>query len=114
MTKWTTRLIALAMFGLVLSGLPSMVQASAKPDTAKEVNLTAEQQKVLGALYEEVLQKRKEIINKYVEYGILTPEAGKEKIARLQKKFDMMKESGFVPPRPEKPQEKGGKKHSRH
>ncbi len=59
--------------------------------------MTEKQKQELAALYKDVLNKKKEIISKYVEYGVLSEETGKKIISRMEKRYEMLEQSDFIP-----------------
>jgi uncharacterized protein YlaN (UPF0358 family) len=61
------------------------------------VQLTETQKKELATLQKDILMKRKEVISKYVEYGVMTEEKGKKIISRLEKRYQKLEENGFIP-----------------
>ncbi|MDF2547638.1 MAG: hypothetical protein K0R93_2536 [Anaerosolibacter sp.] len=61
------------------------------------VQLTEAQKRELATLHKDILIKRKEVISKYVEYGVMTEEKGKKIISRLEKRYEKLEENGFVP-----------------
>lgn len=62
-----------------------------------EVQLTKAQIQELEVLYKEVFEKKKVIISKYAEYGVITEEQLKKKLARMDKWEAKLKEDGYVP-----------------
>ncbi|MBB6453801.1 hypothetical protein HNQ94_002252 [Salirhabdus euzebyi] len=69
-------------------------------DTAVEkpnVELKEDQKKVLDQMYGELLEKHKQIIEKYVEFGLMSKEEADKKFERLQQFHEKLKESGYVP-----------------
>lgn len=82
--------------------LASETSAEGIPD----VKLTEEQQKEMAVLQKQVLDQQKEIINKYVEYGVFTEEKGQKIISHFEKRYNMLEQNGFVP--------KWDKKHRKH
>ncbi|AST91537.1 MULTISPECIES: YckD family protein [Sutcliffiella] len=63
----------------------------------KDVKLTDSQKEELGALHKNVLIEKKNIINKYVEYGIIPPDKGDKIIAKMEKRYKKMEENEFIP-----------------
>ena len=61
------------------------------------VTLTEVQQKEIAALQKEILEQRKTIINKYVEYGVFTAEKGNRIIAHLEERYAKLEQNGFIP-----------------
>ncbi|MFS0655367.1 YckD family protein [Bacillus sp. 179-C3.3 HS] len=61
------------------------------------VKLTKEQQKQIEILEQQILSKRKEVIEKYVQYGVLTEEQGANITKRMDMHYNHLKNNGFVP-----------------
>jgi len=81
-----------------LTAIGSPVCAAVDAKAAKsDVQLTEKQKQELGELYQDILSKKKEVISKYVEYGVLSEERGKEIISRMEKRYQMLEQNGFVP-----------------
>lgn len=59
--------------------------------------LTKEQIKEIEKLVSESLEKRKQIIDKYVEYGVITKDRGNIIKESMDKHFKRMKEHDFIP-----------------
>ncbi|MGI6226864.1 MAG: YckD family protein, partial [Peptococcales bacterium] len=59
--------------------------------------LTDAQKKELATLQKEILEKKKEVISKYVEYGVMSKEKGDKIISRLEKRYERLEQNGFVP-----------------
>jgi len=62
-----------------------------------DVKLTAEQQEEMSILQKEALEQKKEIINKYVEYGIFTEEKGQKIISHIEEHYKKLEQNEFVP-----------------
>jgi hypothetical protein len=71
-------------------------EANIQPEKMNVV-LSEKQKAELGHLYSDILAKRKEVIAKYVEYGILTEDKGKALASKLDKQYTKLEENGFVP-----------------
>ena len=65
--------------------------------TKPDVQLTKEQKQELTALHKDILNKKKEVISKYVEYGVMSEERGKKIISRMEKRYQMLEQNGFIP-----------------
>ncbi len=93
--------ITLSVFALLLSiFFVGGIQASAEmgKDTEKpNVELSDKQKQELDKLYLELLETKKEIINKYVEYGVLTKEKADKKLNWLDEHYEKIKEHGYIP-----------------
>lgn len=81
---------------LIAFGANGWVPTNTKAE-GTTVTLTDVQQKEIAALQKEVLQQRKAIINKYVEYGVFTAEKGNRIIAHLEERYSKLEQNGFVP-----------------
>lgn len=66
-----------------------------KPET--KVELTKEQQKELAEIHQSILEKKLEMIDKHVEFGVISKEKGDKIKEKLQMKFEKMKENGYMP-----------------
>lgn len=62
-----------------------------------ERKLTIEQMEEIAKLAGESLEKRKQIIDKYVEYGVISKERGEKIKASMDQHFERMKEHNFIP-----------------
>ncbi|RFU66356.1 DUF2680 domain-containing protein [Peribacillus saganii] len=65
-------------------------------ESKTNIQLTNTQKAELAKLNEEILVKKKELIGKYVEFGIITPEKGAKIRAHMDDRFARMKENGFI------------------
>jgi hypothetical protein len=61
------------------------------------IQLSQQQKNELGALYKDIFEKRKEVVSKYVKYGIMSEEKGKKIISRLDQRYQKMEQNGFIP-----------------
>ncbi|UOQ47659.1 YckD family protein [Gracilibacillus caseinilyticus] len=89
---WKKWLIAGFMMSLLAGITISPVQAE-----TNDVTLTDKQIAEMKTLQQELVEKEKTIINKYVEYGVLTEEKGKNILEHLDRKYKMLEENQFVP-----------------
>ncbi|WZL73308.1 YckD family protein [Clostridiaceae bacterium 35-E11] len=69
-------------------------------DAEKEtIQLTEAQKKEIGALQKDILEKKKELISKYVKFGVMPKEKGEKIISRLEKRYEKLQQNGFIPQR---------------
>jgi polyribonucleotide nucleotidyltransferase len=64
--------------------------------TQPEVKLTEQQKTELANLHKDILEKKKEMINKYVEFGVIPEEKGQMMISHFEKHYEMLEQNGFV------------------
>lgn len=62
-----------------------------------EVELTDEQIEEIRILKQEAIEKEKQIIEKYVEYGVLEEEKGQKILQHMEKKYEKLVENNFIP-----------------
>jgi len=85
------------MFAFI-TAIGSPVYSATNAETTKpDVQLTKEQKQELSALHKDILTKKKEVISKYVEYGVMSEEKGKKITSRMEKRYQMMEQNGFIP-----------------
>ncbi|MEQ6390570.1 DUF2680 domain-containing protein [Bacillaceae bacterium S4-13-58] len=84
------------LFMLSFGGL-HLHSVSAEEADMKNVELSEEQIQELNSLYDDMFTNHKEIITKYVEYGVLTKEKADKIMEKLDKKQEKLQENGYVP-----------------
>ncbi|CAH0347141.1 YckD family protein [Bacillus sp. CECT 9360] len=80
-------------FALVFGA--SVSAALAAPPQQKNIQLTEKQKTELKVLHKDVLEKKKVLIRKYVEFGMLTKEMGDRMIQRYEKHYKMIEQNEF-------------------
>jgi uncharacterized FlaG/YvyC family protein len=60
------------------------------------VQLTEAQKTELAKLHKDILEKKKEMIQKYVEFGIIPEEKGQMIITHFDKHYEMLEQNGFI------------------
>ncbi len=92
-----TVLFSVSFLGLNLSHSEvSAMEKSITETNKKEVQLTEEQKSELTAIHKEIFEKRKELIAKYVDFGVIDDEKGKIIISKLEERYEYAKKNGFV------------------
>lgn len=92
------KIITLAMvFLLAIGGVFTSASAQTDAEETKEVTLTDEQKNELAGLYGEVFEKKKEIISKYVEYGVFSEEKGNKIIEHIDAHSKKLAENNYIP-----------------
>jgi hypothetical protein len=87
--------LMLLSIGLVFTS--ASAQMNPETEETKEVKLTEEQKDELAKLYGEAFEKKKEIISKYVEYGIFTEEKGDKLIEHIESHYKKLEENDYIP-----------------
>ncbi|PAD95176.1 hypothetical protein CHH50_14565 [Terribacillus saccharophilus] len=59
--------------------------------------LTDEQKQEIAALQKQVLEQEKQIIEKYVEYGVFSEEKADQIEKHLDQRFKQLEQDGFIP-----------------
>ena len=88
--------LSIACIAWLMGGQQVNVSAETQGNKDASVQLTEAQKKELEDLYNDLFVKKKEIINKYAEYGVITPEKAEKKLARLEKFKAELQENGYV------------------
>lgn len=98
MGKVTTALVAAGLFAaLGFGGLQAHADHHPAEEQAAKVTLSEQQKSELASLHKEILAKKKEVIGKYVQFGVMSEEKGKHAITRMEKRYEMLEKNGFVP-----------------
>ncbi|KJS87060.1 MAG: hypothetical protein JM58_05880 [Peptococcaceae bacterium BICA1-8] len=84
-------------FFAVLGTFPVQAKAQNIDSQKATVQLTETQKNELATLHKEILAKKKEVISKYVKYGVMSEEKGKKIISRLEKRYERLEGNGFIP-----------------
>lgn len=95
------KVILSILIGTLLSfGFTNMSSAEEKQNVLdeKKVKLTSEQQAEVKSIHKNILEQKKKLISKYVEYGQLSKEDGERLMSRFDHKFQKMEEMGFQMP----------------
>ncbi|NSL52973.1 DUF2680 domain-containing protein [Calidifontibacillus erzurumensis] len=87
----------LALFLTMALALPVWAQTDSSQKSGEvKVELTKEQQEELSKLHDEILQKKFEMIDKHVEFGVISKEKGEKIKEKLRQKAEKMKKDGMM------------------
>ncbi|SFL56276.1 DUF2680 domain-containing protein [Salibacterium qingdaonense] len=95
--KWM--LIPAAAAALFLSGVPAGVSAEEQQEE-RQIELTEAQQKELAEIHSSILEKRKTLIDKYTEFGVVPEEKREQMKEQLEEGYAKLEERQFIPPHP--------------
>ena len=91
-------LLAVTILSMSFGG-PAMAN-SGQPKGQMEkskIQLTQKQKNELSGLHKKMLKDKKEIISKYVEYGVMSKEKGEKVKEHMERHFDKMERNGYTP-----------------
>ncbi|WP_100333705.1 YckD family protein [Bacillus alkalisoli] len=96
MKKYTVSLLVGMMFFL---GTATFSHAFGGSDSwiNKDVQLTEEQKQEMAQMQMEALEQKKKIINKYVEYGVISEKKAEKIVSKFEKHYSKIEENGFIP-----------------
>lgn len=92
-----TCLTAVALlFGLFIT--PTYAEQNKPLEQEKQIQLTESQKAELSEIYQDIMEEKKELIQKYVEFGVLSKEKGNQMTQKLEKRYKMAEKNGFMLP----------------
>jgi hypothetical protein len=80
-------MISAAAAFLFMSATPVLAENNPQPETK------------LSVLYKEMFEKKKEILSKYVEYGVLSKTESQKISSHMENRYQHMEQNGFIPKR---------------
>lgn len=89
-----------ALWLSILFGANAPVQAmepDAATDSKDRASLSEQQQQVIEDLSRDILAKRKEMLMRYVEYGVLDEERAAKIARHMDKHYDKLRQNGYIP-----------------
>jgi ABC-type transporter MlaC component len=94
-----------AVVALVLTAALSIPAFAAVPDNStappaasgQQITLTDAQKAELKSLYNQKFEIQKKIIQKYVDFGVITKEMADKRLKRMDEMKKKIEESGFIP-----------------
>ncbi|MEC1262740.1 YckD family protein [Bacillus swezeyi] len=60
-------------------------------------DLSEKQKNELASMQKDIMEKKKQLINKYVEYGIIEQKKGNEIKSHIEQRYEKEKKNGFMP-----------------
>ena len=96
LTGFTFFILLLGLFNV-----PTYAEQDTPAEGDKQIQLTEDQKAELSEIYQDILEEKKELIQKYVEYGVLSKEKGDKMIEKFEAHYKMAEKHGFqLPHRP--------------
>ncbi|WP_175991435.1 YckD family protein [Bacillus sp. Marseille-Q1617] len=93
MKKFIFTLVTVCLLSFSLHGYAS---AEGQQLTPQKVNLSDTQKQELDKLHKQLFTTKKELINKYVEYGVFTQEQGDMMLKKMEERYQKLKENGYM------------------
>jgi hypothetical protein len=97
MKRITLLFISVLFVGSILVGQNVAIAHEDNVETQKNVELTESQKKELETLYNGMFETHKQIVNKYVEFGVFSKEKGDKILSHMEERHTKLKENGFIP-----------------
>ncbi|MEW5898856.1 MAG: YckD family protein [Bacillota bacterium] len=86
-------IIALAALLILALAVPALAASADSPNNPAVNPLTPEQAKEITAIHKQMLDLRKQMVDKFVEYGRLTPEQGQQIKERINARQQYLEEN---------------------
>jgi hypothetical protein len=82
---------------IMLSGSTVLAHPDhSKSEEAAQVRLTDEQKKELSAIHDQILTKKKELIAKYVQFGVITEDKAKEILGHMEARHSKLEKNNYI------------------
>jgi hypothetical protein len=78
--------------------MPAYAEQNKSVEQEKQIQLTDSQKAELAEIYKDLLDEKKQLIQKYVEFGMVSKEKGDNMMQRMDEHFKMMEQNGFQLP----------------
>lgn len=95
LTSFTTVALLFCLFVM-----PTHAEKKKPVEQEKQIQLTETQKAELSEIYLELFEEKKELIQKYVEFGVISKEKGNQMIQKFEKHYKMIEQNGFMLPHP--------------
>lgn len=96
-TLRTAIAVCALLLAFAVSAAAAPADAAGTDENSPHIRLTEKQQKEIAALYRDIMAKQKKLIKKYVEYGVISKEKGEAWMDKLEQRYAMLEQNGFVP-----------------
>ncbi|WP_188207260.1 YckD family protein [Alkalibacillus aidingensis] len=97
MKKLWISLVTAFFIGFTSLGLVASHVDAEEGEGVNDVELTEEQKNEMAELQRNVIDQHKEIVDKYVEFGVIDEEKGEKIKTHLEENYKMLEENDFVP-----------------
>lgn len=102
-------LVLVVAASLVVSAAPPQTPPGPRGPQGQAVTLTDAQKQELAPLHDKMFETRKQIMQKYVDWGYVTQEQADQRAAWMKERHDRMVKDGFGPGMGRGPGMMGGK-----
>ncbi|RBW67924.1 DUF2680 domain-containing protein [Bacillus taeanensis] len=95
--SWKSAAAALVLAVSLLGVTPAFAEEPPAKAEEKAVQLTEEQKQELAEMHKNMIEGKRALIAKYVEYGMITKEKGDKIMAHMEERYTKMEENNFIP-----------------
>ena len=78
--------------------MPTYAEQNKPVAPEKQIQLSESQKAELAEIYQDLMEEKKELIQKYVEFGALPKEKGAKIIQKFEEHYKMAEKNGFMLP----------------
>lgn len=92
-------MMAACLLSISIFGVTSSFAEVEKPQDAKnteEVKLTDAQKAELAKLHKGIMEQKKQLLQKYVEFGVIPKDKADKMIQRFEEHYKMLEDNGFI------------------
>jgi C-terminal processing protease CtpA/Prc len=97
MFAFSKKIIAIIFVSVAMFAASTVHATTQEEKSEKPIQLTEQQKAKLDKLHKELLEKKKELIRQYVEYGMISKEKGNDIISHLEEHYNRLKQKEFSP-----------------
>ena len=100
MTRAIQIISATALLMLIFIAMPAFAEEphmKKESSTKQAIVLTDQQKQELAMIYQEMFNKKRQLIEKYAEFGVVSKEQATKWTARLNEHYLKLEQNGFVP-----------------
>lgn len=97
MRKLCLSFIVIMILGVAVSNTALSHYHDFDEENVNKVELTEAQQQEIAVLAKSIMEQKKELMNKYAEFGVISKEKAEKINAKFDKHYKKLEENGFVP-----------------
>jgi hypothetical protein len=97
MKKFAGTLTALMVAAAMFCGTAAAHPDSAVSESKTKVQLTDAQKQELAAIHGNIMEQKRALFTKYVEFGIISEAKAKEILTHIEEKHAKLEKNGYIP-----------------